>query len=421
MATRKPTRPLSVHVLVDLEWSEQAGGHVKCWEQFAKAAALRRDVHLTIHFSGTQESLRTLAPTVQMEVHLPVFSTRRIPFLGHVPDHTDMAPYHARLARSLEGADVIHTTDAFFAFTRTAESYAKKYRVPLVHSVHTDTVSYTELFTRSMIEKRFGQNKFSQFLTEKLDIPARAARSMRGRLYRHMNKCVKTLISREEDKRYAEAATGKDRVGWLRLGMDKALFNPEKAHREDVEKAYGIPRGSFLVVFAGRLDEGKNIYVLIEACERLVRDNVPVFLLAAGVGPAEAVIKQRLKGRSATPGFLTPAQLAEAYASADYLALPSQVETWSLAAAEALSCGCPVIAAAESGVGRFISSHHAGMTVKENTGTAWARALKEAYAHRADVSLRHAAVDTAGTHFPSWQEAFDEDLLPVWLEAGGRL
>lgn len=408
------SRPLRVHVLVDLEWSEKAGGHVKCWERFAHAATQSRELALTLHFSGTREMMKTISPTVQMEVHLPVLSTRQIPFMGHVPDHTDLASHHPRLARSLEGADVIHTTDAFFAFAKTAEHYARKNTIPLVHSVHTDTVSYTELFTRSMIEKRFGKTGVGAFLNDKLDIPGRAARTMRGKLFRHMRQCKHVLVSRTEDQRFAESVLGSENLSFLRLGMDKKMFHPGHANRDAVEQLYNIPRGSYLVAFAGRLDEGKNIYVLLDACERLLRDNVPVFLLAAGVGPAQDALLKRLKGRCATPGFLSPKELAQVYASADVMALPSRVETWSMAAAEALACGCPVIAAHESGVGRFIAQHHAGTTVKDNTGAGWARAIKEAYQKRGDVSVRTSAQEAARAHFPDWTQALNEDLLPIW-------
>src|SRR3954467_6922985 len=114
-------RPLRVGVLVDLAWTSQAGGHVKCWERLSRAATeLGGALDLTIHFSGAAPARRELTDTVRYVIERPVFSTQSLPFLAHVPDHTDLAPWHPRLARALGRYDVIHTTDAYFAYARTA-------------------------------------------------------------------------------------------------------------------------------------------------------------------------------------------------------------------------------------------------------------------------------------------------------------
>ena len=48
-----PSSPLKVGVLVDLTLSQDAGGHVKCWERIAEAAiGLGDRLDLTVHFNG---------------------------------------------------------------------------------------------------------------------------------------------------------------------------------------------------------------------------------------------------------------------------------------------------------------------------------------------------------------------------------
>lgn len=409
---------VKVHVLVDLEWSKNAGGHVKCWERFAEAAKDSDALDLTIHFSGEQEGRRQLASHVALQMHKPVFSTRRLPFLGHVPDHTDMAQYHPGLAHALMGAEVIHTTDAFFAFARTAERIAKNTLTPLVHSVHTDSVAYAEIFTRSMIEERCGFFGLNRLLNQKLDVPKRVAAGMQLRLETHQKLCRAVMVSREEDYASAARYLPKERLSWLRLGIDRNVFRPTRANRAKVMERFSIPKNALIVVFVGRLDEGKNIYILIDGMERAIREGVPMFLIAAGQGPGAATIETHLRQNAVTPGFLSPLELAEIYASADFLALPSQVETWSMAAAEALASGLPVIASAQSGVGRFIGDSHAGELVQENSVRAWAAALKGAAQHRRDKTIYPAMRDNAlllaDKHFPSWKEALEEDLLPIW-------
>ena len=71
-----------------------------------------------MHFSGTEEATHVIAPHVRYRIHRPIFSTARLPFLSHVPDHSDIAPYNPSLARALGDYDVIHTTDAVLASVR---------------------------------------------------------------------------------------------------------------------------------------------------------------------------------------------------------------------------------------------------------------------------------------------------------------
>ena len=412
----RPTEqsPVNVHVLVDLEWSAEAGGHVKCWERFAEAAVNVPDINLTVHFSGQAAQRRQLCDSVTFEIHEPVFSTRRIPFIGHVPDHTDLALFHPELARKLMKADVIHTTDAYFAFAKTAERIAQQTLTPMVHSVHTDSVAYSELFTRKMLDERFNMFKLNRILIDDLRIPQRVGQGMRGRLEKHQRLCAHVLTSRDEDHVVAARVVPPARLGHLRLGIDRNVFKPTRGNRQKLNQKYNIPADAMVIVFVGRLDEGKNVYVLINAVERAIREGLPVFLIAAGIGPASEVIERVLHGHAVCVGFMPPHELAEIYASADFMALPSHVETWSMVAAEAMSCGLPVIAAAQSGVGRFIGDSHAGELVHEDSAVAWAEVVHQANSDVGDKTLRENALHLANEHFPSWQQALEQDLLPVW-------
>jgi glycosyltransferase involved in cell wall biosynthesis len=138
--------------------------------------------------------------------------------------------------------------------------------------------------------------------------------------------------------------------------------------------------------------------------------------VAAGIGPARPFIHKRLGTRVCLLGFLTPEELAIAYASADWLALPSTVETWGLVVAEALASGLPVIASCASGVGRFLEEEGAGFLVKEDTPAAWEAALMGAGVFRDVLRLRKVA-RAASSHFVSWEEALIEDFMPAWTKA----
>src|SRR5579862_4098265 len=114
-------KPIRVAALVDLPRSPEAGGHVKCWERLAEAAAdAELPLDLTVYFSGRHRT-EVLGPGARLAHLPPLLSTAQLKFLPYVPDHTDLAPYHPRLARELADYDLIHTTDAFFAFANRRE------------------------------------------------------------------------------------------------------------------------------------------------------------------------------------------------------------------------------------------------------------------------------------------------------------
>src|SRR5829696_4511800 len=103
-------RRLKVGVLVDLAFTEEAGGHVKCWQRIAEAATdCPEELDLTIHFSGPEARRIALSPSVRYVLLPPVLGTARL--ISDVPDHTDLARWHPLLAGTLGAYDVIHTTD----------------------------------------------------------------------------------------------------------------------------------------------------------------------------------------------------------------------------------------------------------------------------------------------------------------------
>ncbi|MGH7005433.1 MAG: hypothetical protein ACREIP_15945, partial [Alphaproteobacteria bacterium] len=97
------SEPLRVAVLVDLYWTPAAGGHVKFWERAAAGAAGLPGLDLTVYFAAEADGEHPIAANVRYRLLRPVFTTKRVPFLAHVPDHTDLAPYHPRLAKDLPG------------------------------------------------------------------------------------------------------------------------------------------------------------------------------------------------------------------------------------------------------------------------------------------------------------------------------
>lgn len=410
-------RRLRVAVLVDLLRSPQSGGHVKCWERMATAAAQSDlPVDLTVYFSGP-ESTEQIGPHTRFRQLPPVLSTKKLKFLPYVPDHTDLAPYHRRLGRELADYDVLHTTDGFFAFSRTAERVARANNIPLVTSFHTDTPSYTRLFTRQTIERIFGNKWLGRKMLQDWNFPERQGRGMDARLAKHLTRCDAALVTREEDHQLAEGILTPSRVRHMRLGIDKLMFGPHRSDRAGVERDYAIPTGRIVFLFVGRVDVGKNIYTLTSAIQKGIAAGLPLHLIIAGVGPAMEDVKTALGENVSAPGFIPPNELARLYASVDCLALSSEVEIRSMAGVEAMASSCPVLVSRKNGVAELFNHTPAMQTVESGVEN-WAEALHH---FSIDGEKRHAmqkaALDYSKNHLASWRDVLAEDLLALWQES----
>lgn len=411
-------KPLRVAALVDLPRSAVSGGHIKGWERLTAAAASGGlPLDLTLYCSGAPTT-EILGPNARIRQLPAVFSTSRLKFLPYVPDNTDLAPYHPALARELKTYDVLHTTDAFFAFAQTAERLSRTRRIPLVTSFHTDTPAYTRIFTRHTIEKLLGgQTWLARKLIDDWQVPERQGRAKDERLKKHLQACRYALVCRDQDRDLAAKVLGPERVAIMRLGVDKTMFGPHRRDRSAIEARYGIPQGRHLVLFVGRVDIGKNIYTLIEALERLLAKGLPMHLMTAGLGPAIEDVRRRLGPHASAPGFVAPDDLAQLYASVDVFALCSEVEIRSMAGVEALTSGCPVLVSEKSGVADLFDRTPAMLPVASGP-EAWAQAL-ERFVNTPGLvqTMRQEALAHSRDKIASWRDVLEQDLLSVWRRA----
>lgn len=415
----RPNR-LRVGVLVDLPLGRRAGGHVRCWERLATAALAYGDVlDLTVHFIGVEPERRALGDTVRYILEPPVFSTERLPFLSHVPDHTDLARRHKRLARWLVTYDVIHTTDAYFAYARTAMRVGARTDIPIVNSVHTNTPEYARIFTAQTVERLFGEGVLSRLLLQRFDVPRAVEKRMLRQLETYQRRCRFALVSRP-DQLDATRALMDGRAGLLRRGIDHAQFTPLKRDRAWLHATHRIPPERLVVMCAGRLNRGKNVLFLAEAMAGLIARGIDAQLLCAGDGDDRAAILEYLGERATCPGSVEPAELARLYASADLFAFPSRIEESANVVLEAMASGLPALVTRDGGMGRAITDGETGLILPGNEAAPWIDAMAEL---TADGELRQRMSRAARRHaeraIPSWTKVLGEDLLPFWAEAAG--
>jgi len=418
--------PLRVAVMVDLMRGAKSGGHVKCWERFAQAAAgaaFGDELDLTVFFSGERSTTETLAANVRYRTLPPVFSTKRLAFLtGDIPDHTDMAPWHPRLAAGLgDGFDVLHTTDAYFAFARTAARVAWRTGTPLVNSVHTATPALTRLFARQTIARVVGEGRLGRLLIDRLRLPERAEAGKLAALRRYQAQCSYALVSRQDDRNRALMAMPAERVRLLRRGIDHTLFSPAKRDRAWLEAEFGVPADAVVLLFVGRMDVSKNVGHLAEGVRLAAERGAPLVLFCAGEGNLRCQVATLLGPRAVCPGQIDPERLARVYASADLFALPSEIEVFGNAVVEALASGVPALVAEKGGMAMAIDPGHTGLVVAAGGVLPWAEALLSLTSHPTRLAAMRAEVRAAAADAQAdWDGVLAEDLLPVWRAAAGE-
>ena len=144
--------------------------------------------------------------------------------------------------------------------------------------------------------------------------------------------------------------------------------------------------GGPIALFAGRIQPLKGVDIAISALVHVNKSHRALELVVIG-GPSgsqgEAEM-QRLAELAVSLGvadrvhFIPPVardQLAVFYQAADAVIMPSRSESFGLVAAEAQSCGVPVIAAAVGGLPFIIEHEVSGLLVEGHDPVDYANAL----------------------------------------------
>ena len=177
------------------------------------------------------------------------------------------------------------------------------------------------------------------------------------------------------------------RVEVVHPGVDLEVFRP--GSQAAARAALGLPADAQVVLFAGRIQPLKAPDVLLRAVAVLLERQpalrsrlvVPVVGGPSGSGlehPESLAELAITLGLDDVVRFVPPvaqSQLAQWYAAATLVAVPSYNESFGLVAAEAGACGTPVVAAAVGGLPTVVRHERSGLLVDTHDDTDWARAL----------------------------------------------
>lgn len=189
--------------------------------------------------------------------------------------------------------------------------------------------------------------------------------------------------------RYGAAVAEKSVV--ITEGVDESYGPRSQAERESIMQRYGLSKPFFLYV--GSAKQHKNVSVLIKAFHIAHPDDMELILVSGG---KEATALHPLPSNIRMLQNVPDQDLPALYSAAKAFVTASLYEGYGLPVAEALACGCPVIASDRSAIPEVANGH--AMLIEptvEAFASAFTRSPKATAPYRAG-SWDDAAVKTHG-------------------------
>ena len=200
----------------------------------------------------------------------------------------------------------------------------------------------------------------------------------------------------------------RDAIG-LPLGVDTAVFRPDRADRDGLRRRLGVAENERLLVFAGRPAKEKKLDVLVAAVERLGR---PYKLLFVGAGGGAPVSDRAL----CIDYVRDPLELASILASCDAFVHANDNEPFGLIVLEAMACGLPVVGVAAGGVAESVDAA-VGQLAYASESAAFAEAIEALFER--DTRLVGEAARRRAVERHGWDAVFTE-LCAIYGRLTGR-
>ncbi len=184
--------------------------------------------------------------------------------------------------------------------------------------------------------------------------------------------CVIASTQTEATQLIEQYSANPERLCVSPPGVDHAVFHP--GDQRAARAALGLPADGRLVAFVGRIQPLKGADTALAAFA-LVANRLPdsrLLVVGGPSGPQGMSEMEFLRAGIATAGLegrvllhdpLPHRSVAAAYQAADVVLVPSRSESFGLVAAEAQSCGIPVVASAVGGLAHAVADGESGLLV----------------------------------------------------------
>lgn len=156
-----------------------------------------------------------------------------------------------------------------------------------------------------------------------------------------------------------------------------------------------FPMGSpepeaFNALFVGQVSLRKGIPYLLQAFSAFKHPNKKLTIIGSVQSDIRAVLGRMPLDNVEFLGNIPNAQLAAYYSRSDVLILPSVEEGLAMVMAEALACGCPVIATENTGARNLFDPHECGAIVEIRSVSSIVNSMNSIY-HDGSIRAKSAA------------------------------
>ena len=215
----------------------------------------------------------------------------------------------------------------------------------------------------------------------------RWVRAVRQMLYRPLYMLANVLLYIGQDNRdYFENFGVPDRkLVHAPHVVDNEFFTAEAArtagHEAELKNAFGIDPAQKIILYSAKFMPKKQPLMLVEAFVAAgLGDDWTLLMVGEGEqrADAEALAGKHPDAQIVFAGWLDQSRIAEGYAVADMLVLPSAYqETWGLIINEAMNFGCPVIVSDRVSCGRDLVADTCGLIFPWDDRAALVAALQK--------------------------------------------
>ncbi len=336
--------------------------------------AKRHGIESIVVTGWTKDPENVPVPTIVVpSMKFPLYPEYRFPVRGERSFEKELDAFHPDILH-------IHSPDTG---AWSALKYAKKRKLPVVATHHTDFPKYLSYYHLNFLDAFVWS--LLRSLYNRVDVVTTQSDVVAADLRKHG---VKNIVT----------------IGW---GVDLERFNPR--FRSDVWRQ-SILRGeaSSVVLCVCRLTWEKDLRTLSAAYALLKEKRRDFRMVVAGDGPARKGFEALMPGAVFT-GRLEGPELSRVYASSDIFLFPSTTETFGSVTLEAMASGVVPVVANEGGSKSVVQNGEDGFLARPKD----ARDSSE----KVDFLLDHPAVlqkmkDAAmrSAHDSSWSATFEKFL-----------
>jgi N-acetyl-alpha-D-glucosaminyl L-malate synthase BshA len=335
----------------------EGGGRVKigitCYPTYGGSGAVATELGLDlarrgheVHFITYQSPFRLRGYTKHVYFHEVDTSISRYPLFEHYPYELALASRQYEIAMQ-EELDILHV---HYAIPHATTAFLAREMLRSTHPIKVITTLHGTDITLVGQEASF--YAISKFSIEQSDGVTAVSKFLRDETYRAFG-CVQCSLA------------------VIPNFVNLNEYRPDLATaRESL-----VPNGNRLLVHISNFREVKRVKDVVRIFARL-RRAMPATLMLVGDGPDRNDAEQEARdlGISEDVHFLGRLDsVAPLLAAADLFILPSQTESFGLAALESMACGTPVLASRVGGIPEVITDDVEGLLEPVGSVEAMAR------------------------------------------------